>query len=145
MRRFLAVIGVIMGLITLPYSCAPKPKKNTDSNPNAVKSILLTVNDFETKLASIPNAQLVDVRTPGEFKKGFIKGAININYQGDTFMDDIAKLDKNKPTFVYCQLGGRSSESCNYMSNQGFKELYELDGGMGSWTHYNKPVEAASN
>jgi thioredoxin 1 len=130
-----------MALMAVQLSCTPKSKSNSSDGNGKVKSTLLNPNDFEAKMASTPNAQIIDVRTPGEFGEGYIKGAININYQGDSFADEIAKLDKSKPTFVYCRSGGRSAESCSYMANQGFTTLYELDGGISSWQHANKPIE----
>src|SRR6478735_7755650 len=66
-------------------------------------SILLKTDDFEKKLTEITNKTIVDVRTPEEFTSGHIKGALNINYQGEHFTEEIAKLDKNKPVFVYCE------------------------------------------
>ncbi len=142
MRRSSSVLLLIIILIVGQSSCSQKlSKTNTPKDDSKPQAIVLNVNDFESKLASMPNAQLIDVRTPGEFDEGYIKGAININYQGDSFEEEVAKLDKNKPTFVYCRSGGRSAESCNYMANAGFKELYDLDGGISAWTHYNKPVE----
>lgn len=130
-------------ILTACSSASKKSKQTSNRNDsNSVKgSTLLAADEFESKLASMPNAQLIDVRTPKEFNDGYIKGAININYQGDSFTEDIEKLDKTRPTFVYCRSGGRSAESCNYMANHGFKELYELDNGISSWLNKNKPVE----
>lgn len=129
-----------IALLTIPCSCNTKTKKTTSDKEQ--KSILLGANDFESKLAATTDAQLVDVRTPEEFNEGHLKDAININYQGNSFMQEVDKLDKTRPTFVYCQSGGRSSESCNYMANHGFKALYELKGGFGIWTAMNKPIDA---
>lgn len=139
MRRLSILMVLLTGLFTILISCNAKTKKITSTTEE--KSILLATNDFESKLNATPDAQIIDVRTPGEFNKGYIKGAININYQGTSFTQEIDKLDKSKPTFVYCQSGGRSSESCNYMANHGFKNLYELKNGFGTWTAMNKPFE----
>jgi len=131
-----------IGLLLSGYSCKPNPAKNTPNNSiTKIDPKKLNVNEFEQKLNTTPNAQLVDVRTPGEYKNGHLKGALNINYQDNSFTDEVAKLDKTKPVFVYCQMGGRSKEACNYMSNQGFTEIYDMDNGFKSWQHYNKPFE----
>ena len=139
MRRLATLIILCIALFTVPSSCNTKNKKTTIVTEQ--KSILLVANDFESKLAATPDAQLVDVRTPEEFNEGHLKDAVNINYQGNSFMQEVDKLDKTRPTFVYCQSGGRSSESCNYMANHGFKTLYELKGGFGIWTAMNKPFD----
>lgn len=141
MKKLSNILLVCMALMAVQLSCTPKKKSNQSKGDGKITSNLLSADDFEVKMTSTPDAQIIDVRTPGEFSEGYIKGAININYQGDSFADEIAKLDKSKPTFVYCRSGGRSAESCSYMANQGFTKLYELDGGISSWQHANKPVE----
>ncbi len=146
MRR-MSNLFLVAGCLIILFGCGTSAKKElpvtqkNDSIPVS-PSKLLNVNEFELKLSSTPNGQIVDVRTPEEYDKGHIEGSVNINYQGNNFTADIEKLDKLKPTFVYCQSGGRSAESCSYMANHGFKELYELKNGFSSWTHYNKPVES---
>ncbi len=132
----------VISLIIAGIGCKPTPPKG-DSNTSVKKvdPTKMHVNEFEQKLNSTPNAQLVDVRTPEEYQNGHLKGAQNINYQGDSFAEEVNKLDKTKPVFVYCQMGGRSKEACSYMSNQGFTEIYDMDNGFKSWVHYNKPFE----
>ena len=60
----------------------------------------LEPEQFEAMLAKMPDAQLVDVRTPEEFAKGHLKGAKNMDYQSNEFEMDVQVLDKNKPVFV---------------------------------------------
>jgi thioredoxin 1 len=145
MRRLSQILAVSCILLGYMYSCNPKPsKKEINSQETKADPVKLNVDEFEKKLNATPNAQLVDVRTPEEYDKGHLKGSLNINYQGESFSDEVAKLDKNKPTFVYCHSGGRSSEASKYMSNQGFKEVYDMENGMSAWAHYNKPVEIKS-
>lgn len=142
MRRFSYILFISLIFIGFSTGCSNKAhKKYSSATGNHTPAALLPPNEFEAKLNSLKNVQLIDVRTPGEFEGGYIKGAININYQGDNFEAEIARLDKTRPTFVYCQAGGRSSEACEYMGNQGFKEIYDLKGGMNSWNNANKPVE----
>lgn len=103
----------------------------------------LSVNEFEAKLKQSPESQLVDVRTPEEFRKNHIKGAFNININSDEFEKQVAALDKTKPVMVYCLSGGRSAKAAAYMRKQGFSKVYEMDGGMMRWTALNKPFEAS--
>jgi rhodanese-related sulfurtransferase len=78
-------------------------------------------------------AQLIDVRTPREFSNGFIEGAKNIDYNGDTFEKQMKKLDKTKPVLVYCAAGGRSENAAELLQEWGFKEVYDLEGGYNGW------------
>lgn len=130
---------VFVSAILLAVSCGNK--KNIQAQNGNSPIHLVSPANFEKKLSEIPGAQLVDVRTPEEFQTGFIKGAININYQGNNFAEEVAKLDKSKPVFVYCRSGGRSGNSAAFMADQGFKEIYDLDGGISSWVFEKKPID----
>lgn len=108
------------------------------STPTAAQSensayTQLSAADFKAKLATVENPQLIDVRTPREFEKGNISGSKMINFKDRAFAVEMAKLDKNRPLFIYCQSGGRSLSACNQAVTDGFTEVYELDGGYGDW------------
>jgi rhodanese-related sulfurtransferase len=145
MRRSLYILFIIPFLFAAGTGCGSKSNKINDQGGDKPgtgnKSVLLDIDKFEAGFTADPNAQVIDVRTPEEFNRGHLKGAININYQGSEFTAEIAKLDKKKPTYVYCQSGGRSAEACNYMSNQDFANIFDMDGGYSAWSHYKKPIE----
>jgi len=104
-------------------------------------SHLLSPADFQTKLQSTPNAQLVDVRTPEEFSSGYIANAVLIDYKGSDFKNKIAELNMEDPVFVYCAVGGRSGRAAKMLADMGFKEVYDLDGGMGAWLEKGLEVD----
>jgi rhodanese-related sulfurtransferase len=84
-------------------------------------------------LGEVSEAQIIDVRTPEEFNSKHLDNAVNIDISNNNFDAEIAKLDKSKPVFVYCLSGGRSKTAADKMQKIGFKEIYELDGGMLKW------------
>jgi len=49
------------------------------------------------------------------------------------FMNEIEKLDREKPYLVYCRSGNRSGKACNMMDQLGFGNTYNLIGGMLAW------------
>ncbi len=102
----------------------------------------LEVNEFEKKLVNSSNAQILDVRTPEEFKANHLKNALNADYNGDDFENMIESLDKQKPIFVYCLSGGRSSSAAKILLAKGFVEVYDMKGGMAAWKANNKPYES---
>ena len=106
---------------------------------NAQTSASLDAASFAAKIKQLPNAQLIDVRTPGEFAQGHIANAKNININSSDFQQSAAKLDKNKAVLLYCLSGGRSAYAMNILSSMGFKELYNLSGGMMRWRAANMP------
>ncbi len=83
---------------------------------------------------------LVDVRTPEEWKTGYIKGAVNIDYRAKDFEQRIAKLDTNKTYYVYCEVGGRSAQAAMYMKSKGFCKVVVLDRGLKQWKDAGYPV-----
>ena len=71
---------------------------------------VLDVPSFD-KGVSRSNVQLVDVRTFQEYNSGHIENAINIDFQEEDFSDEIQKIDKDRPVFIYCRSGGRSGRA----------------------------------
>ncbi len=76
---------------------------------------------------------IVDVRTPAEYQEGHLKNAINIDFKAVTFFNQISKLDKNQPVYVYCRSGNRSRKSIESFKEAGFTKLYDLEGGILQW------------
>jgi rhodanese-related sulfurtransferase len=77
--------------------------------------------------------QLVDVRTPKEYEEGHIENALNIDVTDDSFVKNIQQLNKEKPVMVYCRSGHRSARAAQILKEQGFKKIYNLDGGFMAW------------
>ena len=88
----------------------------------------------------INNAVLVDVRTHDEYNSGYIENSINIDYFSDDFSENVEKLDKNTTIVLYCRSGKRSSKSANKLSKLGFKEIYNLQGGILDWIEIGNSV-----
>lgn len=100
----------------------------------------LSIKEFKTLADKTPTKIILDVRTDGEVAQGIIPGAIQADYLGDSFQQKVASLDKNKPVFVYCAVGGRSSKAARQLADMGFKKVYNAMGGMNAWKAANYPV-----
>lgn len=96
--------------------------------------VLLNPADFKTQINS-KDVQLIDVRTPEEFQESHIENAKNIDFYSEDFENEFNKLDKNQPLYLYCRSGSRSNQSALKLSEMGFKEIYDLEGGI---LNYNK-------
>jgi rhodanese-related sulfurtransferase len=83
---------------------------------------------------------LVDVRTPAEVARGVIPGAQSIPLH--VLPLKAAELDKARPVVFYCQSGGRSSQACAYLKQQGHERLYNLRGGIVAWVRQGLPIES---
>ncbi len=77
------------------------------------------------------NFTLLDVRQPAEYQSGHIAGAKLIPL-GD-LGNRINEIDADKPTIVYCAIGGRSRVASQMLVGKGFKEVYNLSGGIKAW------------
>lgn len=100
----------------------------------------LDPQSFEKKLNESKEPILVDVRTSGEYAQGHLANAVVIDIYSDDFKSRVAKLDKSKPVFVYCKAGSRSSSAVDVFSDLGFKEIYDLSGGISAWLRAKKPI-----
>ena len=120
MKKIITLVSVTFLLI----SCQAQPSKDVET---------IDGNVYSEKLTSTKNPQLLDVRTPDEYAVDHLENSKNINWNGDNFVSETEKLDKSKPVFVYCKSGGRSAQAANKLSEMGFKEIYNLDGGIMKW------------
>ncbi len=107
--------------------------QNTDNS--------LKPNQFSAKMKATKNLTLLDVRTPGEYTEGHLKGAVNIDWESGSFESAVAGFDKTKNYFVYCRSGHRSGLAVTWMREHGFKNVFELNGGFTSWKSEEMPIE----
>ena len=119
MKKILYIISSIFC-----FSCA----QNTEGQ----QFIDVNVQEFK-ELISREDAVILDVMTPDEYAEGHIDGAINIDFFGNEFDEQIAKLDKGKYYLVYCAAGGRSGKTLKKLKNSNFNGAANLKGGMGAW------------
>lgn len=82
---------------------------------------------------------VIDVRTPSEFQKGHIEGALLIDYNSHDFAEKVSNLDKSKKYIVYCRSGNRSGKGLSAFSNAGL-DAKHLEGGIISWEKAGLPV-----
>ncbi|MES0490340.1 MAG: thioredoxin domain-containing protein [Leptospirales bacterium] len=119
----------------LLVSCKP----NTS---NTIQNI--TAAEFKERIQN-SNGIILDVRTPTEVTSGYIEGASFININDADFERKISLMQKDKPVFVYCRSGGRSTKAAEFMLKNGFREVYNLTGGTGSWSDAQLPLVKPKN
>lgn len=88
----------------------------------------LNVDEFVKTYKTTKNAQLLDVRTPNEWASGKLGSSKCVDFLAGDFKQNIEKLDKTKPVFVYCAAGGRSAKATAELEKAGFKNIYNLSG-----------------
>lgn len=88
--------------------------------------------DTDTFLSLIESDSIVllDVRTPQEYEKGHLKGALLLNFRDSTFLQRAQyELDPRYTIAVYCKSGGRSSAAATLLTKEGFRVI-NLKGGL---------------
>lgn len=96
---------------------------------------------FKQKIEEQEGLQLVDVRTAQEQAYGVIEGADRLDFSSNNFESSLEKLNKNKPVLVYCASGGRSGRTMQKLKKMGFKEVYNLQGGIQAWIQHGYAVD----
>ncbi len=95
----------------------------------------IAANEFERSFFGKTNRfTVVDVRTEKEYNEGHIPGSINIPV--DELENRIHELEhaKGKPLLLVCRSGNRSMFAVMILADKGFENLYNLSGGMMTWT-----------
>lgn len=104
----------------------------------SAKSGAIPAEAFEQ--AIVPKAQLIDVRTAGEFAGGHLDGALNLDWTSGQLQASMSTLDKDAPVLVYCASGRRSAAAREALQKAGFKDVNDLAGGIQAWTANGKPI-----
>jgi len=136
-----ALLLLFISIISL--SCDTNKKTNSTSNNSINKDSqgkvhLLTPAEFKEKYV---NHTIVDIRTPYEFRQGYIKGAVNINYYDRKFLENFKDFDKSEPIYIYCRSGSRTSSASRKLVKAGFLNVYDLRGGISNWTRNNNQIQ----
>jgi thioredoxin 1 len=133
MTKYYKILSLIIA--TLTVSC----KKESSNNYE-----LVNVDTFETRINETKNIQLIDVRTPQEYTEGYIANATNIDWNGEDFVEKINNYDKNQPIYIYCLSGGRSKKASEKLTELGFNNIIELEGGYINWSK-NHPLNTVND
>jgi thioredoxin len=120
--KYLSLYYIVIAFVIL--SCNGQTSKKIQTIP---------AETFAKKIESTPKAQIIDVRTPEEFASSHIENSKNINWLDPSFETEVQKLDKTRPVFVYCKVGGRSDKAVSKLEQLGFTTIYQLEGGMMKW------------
>jgi rhodanese-related sulfurtransferase len=83
---------------------------------------------------------ILDVRTPLEFANRHIENAVNLDYYSETFKNVLNRLDHNKTYLIYCRTARRSRRVLDLMKELGFREVYNIAGGITDWKEAGLPT-----
>ena len=116
-------------------------------------AVVVAVYEFRARtqaFASIPPAEavrlmnrggvLVDIRQQAEFDAGHIVGAKHV--PGAAIADGAKALEKwkEKPVIAYCDTGMTAGSAARHLARLGFRQAYNLRGGLAAWRQEHLPV-----
>ncbi len=126
MKRFVLVLTAV-----LAFGCSGSATSDGIISPSA---LLDRLDDADAPL-------VVDVRTPGEYQRGHVPGAINIPYQQvGARLSELGEINA-RDVVLYCEVGPRAQRAEASLRAAGFERLYLLDGSMAAWRQDQLPVE----
>ena len=123
------ILYVLLGFLLAFQSCKNEKQK--------VMKVISPEEVYDAVYNDNSAVQLVDVRTQEEYTVSHLKDAQNICVTNSDFDEKVKTLDKNKPVYVYCAVGGRSATAAKLLSDMGFTEVYDLEGGITNWEEKN--------
>ncbi|MCK9264364.1 MAG: rhodanese-like domain-containing protein [Deltaproteobacteria bacterium] len=141
---FVIVVMVMLSGWTVSMS-APQGKGETGAaarvgSVSGEEKIFRSIKPEEALrlLQSRDDILFLDVRSPQERAQGVIAGSTQVS------IFDLVKgklpLPKDKPILLVCAVGGRSYVAGQVLSRQGFREVYNLSGGINGWYRAGLPV-----
>lgn len=125
-RRLLCLLLLWLPLVALAAAAPIRPVRDTSP---AEAAALLREN---------PGVFLLDVRTPGEYFQARIPGAYLIPI--DQVVARRGEIPRERPVVVYCAVGSRSSQVADYLARLGYREVYNVSGGIMGWQVRGYPV-----
>jgi Rhodanese-related sulfurtransferase len=85
--------------------------------------VIQDINKDQVNSLINDKVMVIDLRTEKEFENGKIGSSLNIDFQKREFIDNLNKLDKEKPYIIYCMSGNRSLKASKVMKSLGFKMI----------------------
>ena len=95
----------------------------------------LSVNQLIHMQEAAADLQIVDIRDAASFEAGHIDSSFNLSNENISHF--IAKADMDLPLVVVCYHGISSQSAATYLNEQGFDNVYSLDGGYSAWHQAN--------
>lgn len=92
-----------------------------------------TISPDEAKSMMNEGVQMIDVRTPDEYAQGHVPGAKLMPLQA--LENNLDELNKEERYLVICRSGARSAQASEILVQNGFKNIFSVNGGMNKWTY----------
>ncbi len=142
---FLLIIALVVLALTLSAcgTSASTPQAVAPASQAAAPDLAsLPVNlsvDQAASLLNNPDVVFIDVREQDEYDAGHIPGVTLIPL--GSVPSRMNEIPKDKTVIAVCRSGNRSSQATQYLRDQGFDNVHNMNGGMNEWAQAGHPVE----
>jgi hydroxyacylglutathione hydrolase len=126
-----------IGFVVVGYLCPGIDSWRNLGHPTESFGVL-TAPELKN-LLSRDAVTIIDVRDADEYGSGHIPGAINF-YVGQ-INEEVGNISSEKPVVLTCSWGGRGSLAASILKQRGFKNVFNLLGGMNAWKSLSYPFE----
>jgi len=99
----------------------------------------ISSREAKTRLEKNKNVFLLDVRTPQENSQARLLGSVLIPIS--EFERRSIEVPRNKTILVYCAVGSRSKPAAEYLSKNGYKDVYNMTDGIVGWYRNGFPLQ----
>jgi UPF0176 protein len=110
--------------------------KEGDINPNEVTGTHVKPEELKSWIEKGEDFVIVDMRNDYEYAVGHFKNSINPeleNFRDLTTLDATKLPPKDKKVLTVCTYGVRCEKASGYLKTQGYDNVYQLDGGIGTY------------
>jgi rhodanese-related sulfurtransferase len=147
-KPLLLALLIVFMVPAVLSGCLSREAEVTSSENTSISETTSIIEDVNLKEAyaiivdnlSNPDFVIIDVRTPGEYASGHIEDAINMDFYAEDFDGQLDELDRDKIYLIYCQSGNCSGKALDKMEALGFREVYNMLGGIANWERTNLPT-----
>lgn len=96
---------------------------------------VITVDELKQR----EDVTILDARPAEEYEVSHLKGATRVGFQ-DFDASSVKDLPRDKPVVIYCSVGYRSERIAEKLEKLGFRDIYNLYGGIFEWYNLGEPV-----
>ncbi len=145
-KKYFIVLLTALLIVLITAGCNTGPPQSPSLDPVTSPALVNRVIDTQSACDMIqrnrdnPDFIILDVRTREEFNSGHIAGAMLIDIYSPDFKTEVSELDRDKKYLVYCRTARRSADAAKIMQEMGFREVYDMAGGIVRWTASGCPT-----
>ena len=134
MKKILIIILLLLS--TSALGCLTNaPEEDAGGSVNYID---IPVSEAKIKVDS-GEYFILDVRTREEYDAGHIAGSVLI--PNEVLLNRLDEVPRDKPILVYCRSGRRGAISSQDLIDNGFSEVYNMEGGIAAWQNAGYPVQ----